>query len=118
MPDISHVALPVRDAQRSVDFYRDVIGMTGAARAEPYGYVITCDNGVTFTLFTGEPPPTVGELHLGVTLENEQAVRDARERFRAAGIAEHEWCDEDGYVSVKVVDPDGYLVEVSWDAPN
>jgi hypothetical protein len=26
-----------------------------------------------------------------------------------------EWSDKSGYVSVKVQDPDGYVVEIVWD---
>jgi catechol 2,3-dioxygenase-like lactoylglutathione lyase family enzyme len=115
MTDLSHVALPVRDPHRSLAFYRDAIGLGGAIRPEPYGYVVTCSNGVTVTLFSGVPPASVGEFHIGVSLPDGDAVRAARDRFRAAGLTEHEWCEEPGYVSVKVVDPDGYVVEVSWD---
>jgi catechol 2,3-dioxygenase-like lactoylglutathione lyase family enzyme len=116
MADLSHVAFPVRNPTRSLEFYRDTIGLSGTVRAEPYGYVLTGSNGVTFTLFAGEPPPSVAEFHIGVALPDAEAVRRARDRFRAADVPEHEWSDEPDYVSVKVVDPDGYLVEVSWDA--
>jgi hypothetical protein len=30
-------------------------------------------------------------------------------------VSEVEWSDEPGYVSVKVRDPDGYVVEIAWD---
>jgi len=29
---------------------------------------------------------------------------------------EHEWSDKPGYASVKIVDPDGYVVEIAFDA--
>ncbi len=29
---------------------------------------------------------------------------------------EHEWSDQRGYTSVKIVDPDGYVVEIAFDA--
>jgi hypothetical protein len=38
-----------------------------------------------------------------------------RSRFSASGVPEHEWWDEAGYTSVKVLDPDGYVVEMSWE---
>jgi hypothetical protein len=42
-------------------------------------------------------------------------VLAARARLREAGCHELEWWVEEGYTSVKVADPDGYVVEVSWD---
>jgi hypothetical protein len=77
--------------------------------------VVSTTYGVAFTLFRGPPPINVGEFHFGVSLSDANAVGFARERFRELGLIEHEWSEEPGFASVKVVDPDGYLVEVSWD---
>jgi catechol 2,3-dioxygenase-like lactoylglutathione lyase family enzyme len=112
---LDHVALAVRDPGLSLAFYRDVLDIDGTIREESYGFVISTTNGMSFTLFHGEPPSTMGDFHIGVGLSSASAVREARTRFRAVQLIEHEWCDEEGYVSVKVHDPDGYLVEVSWD---
>jgi catechol 2,3-dioxygenase-like lactoylglutathione lyase family enzyme len=115
MSGLSHVALAVADPQRSLTFYRNVIGVDGNVRAEDYGFVISTSNRVTFTLLRGQPPTAMGEFHIGVSLPDASAVRQARGRFRARGIPEYEWWDEPGYTSVKVLDPDGYVVEVSWE---
>jgi catechol 2,3-dioxygenase-like lactoylglutathione lyase family enzyme len=112
---LTHVALAVSAPERSLEFYRDVIGVDGQVRAEAYGFVISTRNRVAFTLFRGKPPTSAGDFHIGVSLPDAEAVRQARERFRSMGLVEHEWCDEPGYTSVKVVDPDGYVVEVAWD---
>jgi len=113
---VDHVALGCRDPDRSLTFYRDVIGVEGPVRATDYGFVITTQSGVQFTLLRGEPPAGMGDFHVGVSLADAAAVRDARARFASLGLTEHEWWDEDGYVSVKILDPDGYIVEVSWEA--
>ena len=115
MAQLNHVALAVRDPRRSLNFYRDTLGVEGAVRTEPYGFVITTPSGVAFTLFEGRPAADMGEFHLGVSVPDGDSARARREELRAAGVAEIEWCDEDGYVSVKVLDPDGYVVEVAWD---
>jgi hypothetical protein len=60
----------------------------------------------------------MGDFHVGVSLRDPDAVRAARARFAAMAVPEHEWSDDADYVSVKVLDPDGYIVEVSWDAPD
>jgi catechol 2,3-dioxygenase-like lactoylglutathione lyase family enzyme len=115
MTSIDHVALACRNPKRSLDFYRDVLGVEGRVREEPYGFVVTTSRGVTFTLFVGEPPSAMGDFHIGVGLPDAAAVHAARERFRSLGLVEQEWSDEPGYTSVKVLDPDGYVVEVWWE---
>ena len=42
-------------------------------------------------------------------------MRELRSEFEAAGVEITEFCDEPDYVSVKVRDPDGYVVESSWE---
>ena len=116
MAVLDHLALAVADPDRSLRFYRDLLGVEGQVREEPYGFVITTTAGIAFTLFRGEPPSAMGDFHLGVSLGSASAVREARQRFLSLQLIEHEWWDEQGYVSVKVLDPDGYIVEVSWEA--
>jgi len=115
MPTIDHLALAVRDPDRSLGFYREVLAVEGEVRAEEYGHVITTPGGLAFTLFRGEPSTAMGETHLGVSLASAAEVVAARDRFRVLGLREVEWCQEPGYTSVKIADPDGYLVEVAWD---
>lgn len=115
VPALDHVALAVRDPSASLAFYQDVVGVDGSVREEAYGFVISTPNGVSFTLFRGTPPPDVGEFHLGVSLADGDAVRTRRAELRALRVSELEWSEEPGYVSVKVADPDGYIVELAWD---
>jgi catechol 2,3-dioxygenase-like lactoylglutathione lyase family enzyme len=111
----NHLGLAVRDPARSLAFYRDTIGLVGEVRTEPYGFVISTPTGVSVTLFDGQPCTSVGDFHVGVGLPDADTVRHERERFMSIGLDIHEWCDEPGYTSVKVLDPDGYVVEVAWD---
>jgi catechol 2,3-dioxygenase-like lactoylglutathione lyase family enzyme len=115
MTTLDHVALACRDPDRTLGFYRDMIGVEGSARKTEYGYVVSTPTGIQFTLFRGEPPASMGEFHIGVSLVDAGAVRQARARFASLGVTEHDWWDEPDYVSVKVLDPDGYIVEVSWE---
>jgi len=113
--ELNHLALAVRDPRRSLHFYRNTIGVEGAVREEEYGFVFTTPNGLVFTLFEGSPPVDHGDFHIGVSLPDGDAVRAQRVALRSAGVRELEWSDEAGYVSVKVLDPDGYTVEIAWD---
>jgi catechol 2,3-dioxygenase-like lactoylglutathione lyase family enzyme len=117
MAAIGHVALAVADPDRSLAFYRDMIGIDGRVRTEEYGYVVETPNHVSFTLFRGKAPPIMGEFHVGVRMPTADEVRAFRDRVTAAAtdVVEVEWSDEPDYVSCKVADPDGYVVEVSWE---
>lgn len=115
MADINHVALQVRDPARSLVFYRDVIGLEGRVRDADFGYAVTTPNGISFSLIRGEPPERVGEFHFGVGAPSAEAVEARRRELQALGVPEVDWWVEPGFVSLKVADPDGYVVEISWD---
>jgi catechol 2,3-dioxygenase-like lactoylglutathione lyase family enzyme len=77
---MDHLAIPVRDQERSRRFYKAYFGF-GAHPARRY------DDGVLML----------------------------RDRFVADGVELVEEYDEPDYVSVKCRDPDGYIVEASWE---
>ena len=54
-------------------------------------------------------------LHFGVGLASPEDVRSFRDRLAADGVEIVEEWDEPDYVSVKCRDPDGYVVECSWE---
>ena len=115
MTDIAHLALGVRDPARSLAFYRDVVGLEGAVREADFGFVLTTPKGIMFSLIRGDPPERLGEVHFGVALADEEAVGSRRAELAALGIPEVDWWVEPGFVSLKVADPDGYVVEFFWE---
>ena len=64
---------------------------------------------------TDEPIRLPDFLHFGLGLPGADDVRLFRRRLEADGVAIVGGWDETDYVSVKFRDPDGYVVEVSWD---
>jgi catechol 2,3-dioxygenase-like lactoylglutathione lyase family enzyme len=114
---IGHLALTVRDPRASADFYLSVIGLDGTTREEPWGCRLELRDGFMLALIRGEPlPPAVADaVHFGCALAGPEEARQERERLRSAGAREVEWEDADDYVGVKIVDPDGYIVELSYD---
>ncbi len=54
-------------------------------------------------------------LHFGTRRDSPEDVRAFRDRLLADGVPIVEWYDEPAYVSVKCRDPDGYVIEVSWE---
>jgi hypothetical protein len=64
---------------------------------------------------TEEPIRVPSFLHFGKGLPSPDEVRAFRKRLETDGVAIAEWWEEAEYVSVKFRDPDGYVVEVSWE---
>ena len=55
------------------------------------------------------------ETYFGVGLPDRAAVLALRDRLTADGVELVEEWDEPDYVSVQCRDPDGYIVEASWE---
>jgi catechol 2,3-dioxygenase-like lactoylglutathione lyase family enzyme len=115
---MEHLAIPVRDQERSRRFYETYFGF-GARPARRYddGVVMLYDaNGFALALGLAEKtiaPPSW--LHFGVGMRVRDAVRALRDRLAADGVELVEEWDEPDYVSVKCRDPDGYIVEAAWE---
>jgi hypothetical protein len=54
-------------------------------------------------------------FHFGISLPTPEAVHSFRDRVLSDAVDIVEEWDEPDYVSVKILDPDGYVVEVSWE---
>jgi catechol 2,3-dioxygenase-like lactoylglutathione lyase family enzyme len=115
---MDHLAIPVRDQARSRRFYETYFGF-GAQPARRYeDGVLMLYNAAGFALALG---PSVGPIarpswmHFGVGLPNREAVLALRDRLAADGVELVEECNEPEYVSVKCRDPDGYIIEASWE---
>ena len=114
---IRHLALTVRDPGRSADFYLSAVGLYGRAKVEAWGIRLDLDDGFLLALIRGERSPGSARdaVHFGCTLPGPGQAREIRERMHTLGVREIEWEDSDGYVGVKVADPDGYVVELFYE---
>jgi catechol 2,3-dioxygenase-like lactoylglutathione lyase family enzyme len=114
--ELLHLALAVRDEDASRHFYETYFDFEVARRAEDGTLMMR--NGDAFSLALGrwDPATKLPEfLHFGFAAATPDDVRASAKRFRADGHElVGEW-DEPDYVSVKVRDPSGYVVEVSWE---
>jgi catechol 2,3-dioxygenase-like lactoylglutathione lyase family enzyme len=54
-------------------------------------------------------------FHFGLGVKTPDEVRSFANRLRSDGVLVVEEWDEPEYVSVKCRDPDGYVVELSWE---
>ena len=115
---VTHLALAVSDQERSRRFYESYFGF-GAQPARRYddGVLMLYDaDGFSLALGpTREPIVLPRFLHFGIRLPSRDAAQAFRDRLAADGVPIVEEWDEPDYVSVKCRDPDGYVVEASWE---
>jgi catechol 2,3-dioxygenase-like lactoylglutathione lyase family enzyme len=113
-----HLALPVSDQEISRRFYETYFGFDAQPARRYDDDVLMLYNAEGFSLALGptkEPIRLPAFLHFGVGLPSPESVREFRDRLAAGGVAIVEEWDEAEYVSVKCLDPDGYVVEASWE---
>ena len=116
---MAHLALAVRDQQRSRRFYETYFGFDeGPARVAEDG-VLLLQNAEGFSLAlgeTGEPIRLPPFLHFGFRAARDpDEVWTMRDRLAQDGVPIVEEWDEPHYVSVKCRDPDGYVIEFAWE---
>ena len=114
---LNHLNLTVADLDRSAAFYGEHFDFDVAFPVEGgEGLLLKGPGDTVLVLVRGTPPDDSGRIfHFGFGAASADEVHDARARLTAAGCAELEWVESDDYVSVKVADPDGYVLEVFWE---
>jgi glyoxylase I family protein len=114
---MNHVSFPVRDLDRAVHFYREVLGLAPIPRPDlPFPGAWLAGNGIQVHLIVppegaplGSPPPSLNPLggHIAFTIADYDAVVAA---LHEAGIETLEAGTEVGQLWVR--DPDGHLIEL------
>lgn len=115
---MKHLALPVSDQERSRRFYESYLGFDARPLRRYADDVLMLYNAEGFSLALGPTNEAIrlpAFLHFGIHLPSPDAVRAFRDRLSADGVDIVEEWDEPGYVSVKFLDPDGYVIEAAWE---
>lgn len=122
---LTHIALTVADAARSLRFYRDVFGMV--AVYEQDGFVQAQTPGSHDVLVFEEataanegriPGAPAGIVHFGFRLLDPADIDAAAEAVERAGgviTSRGDFCPGEPYLFF--VDPDGYEVEIWYELP-
>ena len=122
---IGHVHLKVADLERSLHFYRDVLGFELQQRfgtqvafisAGGYHHHIGLN---TWESKGGSPPPTgtTGLYHVAILYPTRASLADALRRLVAAGIELDGSADHGVSEALYLRDPDGNGVELYHDRP-
>lgn len=112
-----HLALAVADQERSRRFYETYLGYVAEPVPREDGVLILHDaDGSSLALGEVDTPIELPPFfHFGTGLPSPDAVRAFRDRVAGDDLEIVDWADERDYVSVKLRDPDGYVVEIAWE---
>jgi catechol 2,3-dioxygenase len=122
---IGHVHLKVADLERSLNFYRDVLGFEltqrfgrQAAFVSAGGYHHHIGLNTWESAGGSAPPPgTTGLYHVAILYPTRALLADALRRVLAAGIELDGAADHGVSEALYLRDPDDNGVELYWDRP-
>jgi catechol 2,3-dioxygenase-like lactoylglutathione lyase family enzyme len=115
---LTHIALAVKDAERSLRFYRSVFGVKLVYRLE--GFIQAQTPGSRDVLVFDEKAPRTGKrggiAHFGFRLTDPRDIEAAAKAVRRAGgkiVSKGDFCPGEPYLFF--IDPDGYEVEIWYE---
>lgn len=122
---IGHVHLKVADIDRSLAFYRDILGFTETQRLDRRAAFLSADGYHhdlainTVHSLDGSPAPegSTGLFHTAIVLPSRMDFARTVKRAVDAGIKLTGHSDHGVSQSVYLDDPDGNGVELYWDRP-
>ena len=117
---LTHLALGVRDARRSFQFYHEVFGAQMVYEGE--GFIQAQTPGSWDVLVFEERPRSIGKsggiAHFGFRLSSPGAIGAAATRVReAGGTVTEQGAFVPGEPYLFARDPDGYLFEIWYELP-
>jgi catechol 2,3-dioxygenase len=123
--DIGHTHLKVADIERSLGFWRDVLGFELTQRFGSEAAFLAAGGyhhhiGLNTWMSRGGAPPapgTTGLFHVAIRYPTRAALADALKRVVAAGIPLDGASDHGVSEALYLRDPDENGVELYWDRP-
>ena len=122
---VGHAHLKVADLERSLAFYRDVLGFTVMQRMGTQAAFLSAGGyhhhlGLNTWESAGGLPPargTTGLFHVAFLYPTRAALADALRRLIEAGVPLEGAADHGVSEALYLRDPDGNGVELYWDRP-
>ena len=120
---LGHIALRVRDLERSVQFYRDVMGLKLRAQHPTVAFLgIRADASHEVALFQlssadapGPEQERVGMYHMAWEMPSFEALQVFHQRLKANDIRITGYSPRQ--MNVMFLDPDGNEIEAIWEPP-
>ena len=125
---LDHVVFPVRDAEATLRFYTEILGLPlidahSGDDWDGYPWLMMIfglggQHELVTVAFRGAPAPDyrgvpVDARHYAMAAESEQAFEDWQHRLAAAGV--EFWLEHHGdQRSIYFPDPDGVIIEITW----
>jgi catechol 2,3-dioxygenase-like lactoylglutathione lyase family enzyme len=117
--NITHLHLHVKDRSASERFYENWLGLRVGRRGKALTF-LTDDAGFDLALMDDSSPGDMPRwFHFGTKLESADAVSSLHERMAAASVTILKPLYRDEMLtSFRCTDPDGYAIEIYWEAGN
>jgi catechol 2,3-dioxygenase-like lactoylglutathione lyase family enzyme len=117
---LTHLALSVGDIDRSIEFYREVLGTVVVYRGEKFAQVQTpgARDAIVFEEQQSGAGAAGGVKHFGFRLTDPADIGAALSAVDLAGgkiLSTGEFCPGEPFVFFR--DPDGYEVEIWYELP-
>ena len=112
--DLNHMHLHVKNLDRAQRFYESYFRFREQMR---YGNILFLRNtsGFDLALVPDRKASSFPEwFHFGFRLASPRAVQKLHNRMNSNGVPVNEVENQDGYVTFRCMDPDGYSIEIYW----
>jgi catechol-2,3-dioxygenase len=114
--DLNHLHLHVRNLDKAKRYYESYFGFRARVR---HGDILFLRNtrGFDLALVPDRRPSSLPDwFHFGFRLATVRAMRTLHDRMVSEGIEVGDIEEYPGYLTFRCADPDGYGIEVYWEA--
>ncbi len=108
---VSHVGLKVDALEASLEFYRNILGLDGRANQRGVAHIPSGPDNIVLH----EKGLGLSGFHFGFRADSSSKVDEWQAWFRDRNMIVYDDVTEEKYRSIKIKDPDGYLIEIFFD---